>query len=282
MRTPAPPHHLPAGPLAVRWLTYDVPSVRAGAESLARVELENAGSAVWRSQGKEGIQLAYHWLDQLGNPIVWDGLRTALPRPVAPGGRLELPVALVGPMPPGTYRLAFDLVHEHRLWFQEVGNAPLELAVDVLPRLARRALAVRIRGGEHLAASTREALAAQEEPVAGEGEATADLAAGCLPAPDWSRRILDAHEEGFVTVGGSIEVEDGWRERRRLRDLEPWAPGFGRVPDWARPILCPSLLVESEIVEFHGLPSVDPAEIDGRVLCDGRIRVRLPGGRPPA
>lgn len=282
MLTPASPHHVPTGPLAVRWLAYEVPTVRAGARSLARVELENAGSATWRSQGKEGVQLAYHWLDQLGNPIVWDGIRTALERPVPPGDRIELPVALVGPMPPGAYRLAFDLVHEHRFWFAEVGNSLLELSVAVLPRLTRRALAVRILGDERLAAPTRAALAAQEEPAAEEGEATAYLAAGCLPAPDWSRRILDAHEEGFVAVGGSIEVEGGWRERRRLRDLEPWAPGFGRVPDWPRPLLCPSLLVDAPVGELHGLPAVEPRAVDGPYLCDGRIRVRLPGGRRPA
>ena len=36
--------------------------------------LENAGSAGWRD-----VFLGYHWLDALGNPIVWEPLRTPAP-----------------------------------------------------------------------------------------------------------------------------------------------------------------------------------------------------------
>ena len=69
------------GPLAVRW--GDPPSLhpQAGAAVRTTVEVENAGSVPWRA----GINVAYHWLDRRGNPIVWDGLRTPFPHPVAPG-----------------------------------------------------------------------------------------------------------------------------------------------------------------------------------------------------
>ena len=281
MLIPAPPHDVPAGPIAARWLGYELPALVAGTTCAARVAVENAGSATWRSQGKEGVQLASHWLDPLGNPIVWDGVRSALERHIGPGERADLPVTLEVPMPPGDYRLAFDLVHEHRFWFAELGSPTLDLPVTVLPRMARRAIAVQILG-EAGADETRAALAAQEEPVAAEGEATAYLAAGCVPAPDWSRRILDAHEEGFAAVGGSVEVEGGRSARGLRKALEPWAPGFGRAPEWTRPLLCPSLLVDALLTEFEGVPAVDPRAIDGPVLCDGRIRVRLPGGRPRA
>ena len=40
-----PAHPVPAGPLAVRWLGYEVGALQAGVEGRARVELENAGSA---------------------------------------------------------------------------------------------------------------------------------------------------------------------------------------------------------------------------------------------
>src|SRR5215210_5132956 len=119
----------------------------------------------------------------------------------------------------GRYRLAFDLVEEHRFWFAEVGSAPLELEVDVAPRIAERRLRVVVRGGED--AETAAALAAQEEPLLAEDAvATAHLVAGAVPAPDWSRRLLDAHAEGYAAVGGSIEARD--------RALRPWAPGGGR------------------------------------------------------
>ena len=119
-------HAVPVGPLAVRWLSYEVEEPRAGVTSRARLRLENAGSAPWRSRGTEGVQVSYHWLDPLGNPIVWDGRRTPFPHAVEPGATVELDVPVLAPRPPGSYRLAFDLVEELRFWFQEVGSVPLE------------------------------------------------------------------------------------------------------------------------------------------------------------
>ena len=122
-------HPIPAGPLAVRWHAYELAEQRAGVTTRARVVLENAGTAPWRSRGREGVQLAYHWLDPLGNAIVWDGPRAPFPHVIEPGEIAELEVAVVAPRPPGRYRLAFDLVEELRFWFQEVGSAPLDLPV---------------------------------------------------------------------------------------------------------------------------------------------------------
>src|ERR671920_1266910 len=95
---------LPKGPLAVRWLGLELPEIRAGAATSAAVELENAGTTTWRSVGESGVRLAYHWLDERGNPIVWDGVRTVLERPVAPGERLRASLTIRGPLPPGRYR----------------------------------------------------------------------------------------------------------------------------------------------------------------------------------
>jgi hypothetical protein len=283
MATPVQPHAVPPGPLAVRWLEYDLPSVRAGSRLAADVVLENAGSAAWKAQIGQGIHISYHWLDPLGNPIVWAGLFTPLPSGVAPGGRLQLTVPIEAPMPPGRYRLALDLVDEGRCWFAELGNEPLELEVEVLPRLARRALAAQMEEGPpELLEATRAALAAQKEPLVEEGEATAFLVPGACPAPDWSRRILDAHEEGYAAVGGSIELEGGLLERRRAgAALQPWKPGFGRMPAWTRPLLCPSLL--NELVPearwdepLEGLPALDTSDVEDRWICDGRIRISVP------
>jgi len=261
-------HHVPAGPLAVRWLAYALPPLRAGEKAALRVSLRNAGTATWRSRGEAGVQLSYHWLDDRGNAIVWDGPRLALAQPVAPGKVVEVDLVVRAPQPPGRYRLALDLVEEHRFWFAEVGSHPLELDVDVAPRIAERRLAAVVHGGE--SAETAAALAAQEEPLTPDGAvATAHLVAGALPAPDWSRRILDAHAEGFAAVGGSLETAD--------RALRPWAPGGGRNPAFAHPLLLPSLVAGLEPDEHEGLPAWVP---DGEPsIFDGRIRLRLPRGR---
>ena len=139
-------HPVPAGPLAVRWLAYEVGEQRAGVATRARVRLENAGTAPWRSRGREGVQLAYHWLDPLGNAIVWDGARTALPAVVAPGETVELESTLVAPRPPGSYRLAFDLVEEFHFWFAELGSATLDLPIEVRPLIDERRLTINVYG----------------------------------------------------------------------------------------------------------------------------------------
>jgi hypothetical protein len=270
-------HPVPVGPLAVRWLAYELDQARAGESVRARLRLENAGAAPWRSRGNEGVQLAYHWLDPLGNPIVWDGLRAALPADVAPGDTVELDARVVAPRSPGGYRLAFDLVEEHRFWFQEVGSTPLDVPVEVRPRIAERHLQVVVHGGKD--PETEAALSLQEEPVVAEDAvAVAHLSPGALPAPDWSRLLLDAHAEGYAAVGGAVHVDGGVTARGERRRLAPWAPGGGRNPRFDRPLLFPSLLMGLEPGEHGGLPSFSGPD----TLFEGRavVRLRRRSGRP--
>ena len=263
-------HPVPAGPLAVRWLGYRLPELRAGAEATVEVVLRNAGTATWRARGNLGVKLSDHWLDDRGNAIGRDGPRLAFESAVAPGEEVEVAVSLRAPQPPGRYRLAFDLVEEFRFWFAEVGSPPLELDVEVRPRIDARRLAVVVHGGAD--EETARALAAQEEQLVTEDAvATAHLVAGAIPDPDWSRRLLDAHAEGFAAVGGSIETRD--------RALRPWAPGGGRNPAFPHPLLLPSLVSGLEPGRHGGMPAYEP---DGEPsLFDGRIRLRLPRGRRP-
>ena len=282
MLEPAPPHAVPPGPLGVRWIASEVPELRAGVVASATIELENAGTVAWNQRADAGtVYLSHHWLDPLGNAIVWEGHRTPMPT-VHPGERVSVQATVRGAVPPGTYRLAFDLVDEGRCWFAEVGNAPLALSTHVAPRLLERRLGVQIEPGPpELVEATREALAAQDVAIVEAGLATAYLAPGCRPAPDWARRILDTHEEGYAMVGGSIGVAGRLPSRRSLRaDLRPWAPGFGRAPSWRLPLLCPSLTADLVpgapwIEAFHGLPAVDPSKVAEPWLCDGRIAVSL-------
>jgi hypothetical protein len=223
-------HPVPVGPLAVRWLAHELDAVQAGALTRAHVVVENAGSAAWR-----GLKASYHWLDDRGNAIVWDGIRHDIE--AAPGARVELDLQVRGPIPPGRYRLAFDLVDEHRFWLAEVGNFTPELEVDVAPREASGA---RLFGAE------------------GDAE-----------------QIRAAHAEGYAAIGGSLEL------RRRPRELEPYAPGGGRNPAFAHPLVCPSLLPPLEPNdEVAGLPAWRP-EGDEPWLYDARIRLRPLSGRRP-
>jgi len=212
----------------VRWHSYELENVEAGAVARAHVTLENAGSAAWRD-----LNVSYHWLDERGNAIVWDGVRH--PVSAAPGERVERTLEIRGPIPPAPYKLAFDLVDEHRFWLAELGNFTPELDVDVEPRDAAGATLYGAEGD--------------------------------------TERIAAAHREGYAAVGGSIEL------RRRPRELEPYAPGGGRNPAFAHPLVCPSLLPPLEPNdEVAGLPAWRP-EGDEPWLYDARIRLRLQSRR---
>jgi hypothetical protein len=221
-------------PLAVRWRAHELPELHAGALATARVELENAGETPW-PPGR--FKVSYHWLDERGNPIVWDGMRT--PVHAATGDVEAIDVAIRAPIPPGRYRLSIDLVDENRLWLSEVGEPTLDFDVDVLER---------------------------------DGVPRAHLGVA-IPADDWDERVREAHREGYAIVGGSVEA------RRRPAELAPYTPP-GRVPNFAHPLVCPSVLdgVEVEWTEVAGLPAALPRR-DEPTLYDGRVRVRLPSGR---
>ena len=225
------------GPLAVRFGAFPEVSPQAGALERVQLRVENAGTVAWRPP--LGIGISYHWLDRRGNPIVWDGLRHEVA--AAPSERIECSLGVRGPIPPGRYRLAFDLVDEHRFWLAELGNVPLELDVDVAPRDAQTA---------------RPFLPAETEP-----------------GPEWEEQMRAAHAEGYAAVGGSIEWHGG-PLRRRPAELGPYAPGGGRNPAFAHPLVCPSLLPPLEPnTEVAGLPAWRP-EGDEPWLYDARIVLR--------
>jgi hypothetical protein len=206
------------------------------------VELRNAGGLAWR----DGISVAYHWLDDRDNPIVWDGLRTAAPT-LAAGEHAIVDVRVRAPIPPGRYRLAFDMVAEHRAWFSELGSPMLALDQEVKPRNV---------------------------------EPNAELPTWVEPADDWGERVRAAHADGYSVVAGAID----W-PGHRPRALSPYEPGPGRVPGFTASLLCPSVApgVKLERLEdVVGLPAY-AAPLDEPWVYDGRIvlRARRQSGRRP-
>jgi hypothetical protein len=217
--------------------------------------VENAGAATWQAD----IAASYHWLDERGNAIVWDGLRTALPGPIAPGQTVSLEIGVRAPIPPARYGFALDLVAEHRAWFAELGtDGGPSRAVDVLPRIDTATL--RDAATVHALSTT----------------------------PEWERRVLELHAEGYGVVAGAIGA------RRRLRKrLTPWAPGPGRVPGFGHALLCPSVLhgIELErLPDVEGLPAFRPPagepwvydaslvlELDGDAVVDAPEDERADG-----
>ena len=230
------------GPLAATWEALELPEQHAGAVAVARVSVHNTGSVPWRS----GIFVAYHWLDDRDNPIVWDGIRTA-PPPLEPGATATIDAPVRAPIPPGRYRLAFDLVAENRAWFSELGSPVLARDLEVLPR---------------------------------SGGPNAELPDGVEPAPDWADRVRSAHAEGFAVVAGAISWPTALLHPTP-RALTAYEPGQGRVPGFASPLICPSVLpgVELErLGDIAGLPAF-AAPRDEPWVYDGRIVLNVNRGR---
>ena len=225
------------GPLAVRWGEWTLDDPHAGAVGRARVELENAGTVAWR----DGIRLAYHWLDDRGNPIVWDGERTPLPE-LAPGERATVEAARARPDP----------------------ARPLPLRARPRRRPPRLVLGARQRDGR---GRRRRAPARRHAPRRAAGLGRADGRG--------EERIAAAHAEGYAVVAGAIEWLGGSAAGARGA-LAPYEPGPGRIPDFAHPLLCPSVLdgVELERLEdVAGLPAF-AAPAEDAWLYDGRIVLR--------
>ena len=226
------------GPFAVRFGAFPAVAPQAGTVEQVPLEVENAGSLPWRRE----LFVSYHWLDTRDNPIHWDGIRTPAP-PLAPGERATVTAAVRAPIPPGRYRLAFDLVAELRAWFSELGSPMLVQDVDVAAREA--------------------------EPNA------APLPEGWDRAPDWEERVRAAHAEGYAVVAGAVAWPSGVLHRRP-KELAAYEPGQGRVPGFSSPLLAPSVLpgVELEpLGELAGLPAF-AAPRDEPWVYDGRIVLR--------
>jgi hypothetical protein len=59
--------------------------------------------------------------------VEYDGLRTPFPRPLEPGGAMELTFRFAAPATPGRYLLELDLVEEGVTWFSAAGVATVRI-----------------------------------------------------------------------------------------------------------------------------------------------------------
>src|SRR2546430_602467 len=94
----------------------------------------------------------------------------------------------------------------------------------------------------------------------------------------WHALELDPPQAGASQIA-TVELENAgsatWRTRGAAPALEPYAPGGGRTPAFAHPLVCPSLLPPLEPnTEVAGLPAWRP-EGDEPWIYDARATIRL-------
>lgn len=121
------------------WYRADFRAARAmtmatGEDTFIELTVTNTGRVTWQPEAESPFRASYHWLDGATDRVVqYDGARTELPGNIAPGASATLAMQVRAPETPGRYRLAWDLVQEHRLWFStESGAALTWTTVDVV------------------------------------------------------------------------------------------------------------------------------------------------------
>jgi hypothetical protein len=127
---------LPLGGLKVEFGKHNIPSeMIAGETILADVTIKNASTKTWPSkpnqEGKNAVNLSYHWLDRKRQMIVFDGLRTPLPRDLGLGESLTLRATVQAPEKAGQYLLHMTMVQEGVAWFSDSDGGHLSIPVSV-------------------------------------------------------------------------------------------------------------------------------------------------------
>ena len=120
---------------AVQWGNSVAPPQAVAGEAFhVLTRLFNRSGQTWTADGAARVNLSYHWLDESGKMIERDGLRTEIPLPVPPDGRISVQQKVVAPKAPGRYILELDPVFETVAWFSEKnGGNTLRLPIEVIP-----------------------------------------------------------------------------------------------------------------------------------------------------
>lgn len=108
----------------------EIPAMPPAADAVLNLAIANTGPVPWPAFGKRAVLASYHWRGRDGSTIVFDGLRTSLPRDIIPGERIELPCFLRAPEVAGRMRLVLTLVQEGVAWFDD-RNPASACEVDV-------------------------------------------------------------------------------------------------------------------------------------------------------
>ena len=108
---------------AAAFSTFSAPTVVSGSSFTVSLTVTNSGAASWNVAGPNPINLAYHWLDVNGTPVVWDGVRTPLGGDLPAGANRVITASVIAPADGGAYNLAFDMVREGVAWFNTSARA---------------------------------------------------------------------------------------------------------------------------------------------------------------
>ncbi len=114
-------------PYAAQIIECAIPEMMVTGEMYdALLNVRNTGIGTWypAQRTPHCVNISYHWLDSRGKMLLKEGLRTPLPREIAPDEQVVLPFQIIAPNKHGLYRLQVDLVHEGVHWLGEFAEFP--------------------------------------------------------------------------------------------------------------------------------------------------------------
>jgi hypothetical protein len=97
----------------------DCPSIATSAFVVA-VDLDNQSDESFASYPPFPVQLSYHWFSASGTLVVFEGIRTPLPRLIYPHQKQTCNARIELPAEAGDYHLCVTLVQEYVMWFDRV------------------------------------------------------------------------------------------------------------------------------------------------------------------
>jgi SAM-dependent methyltransferase len=100
-------------------------TVRSDAAFVDRLHIRNTGSVTWKARGRRfggQVTCGLKIFAEDGEAVREDLGRTPIPRDVTPGNAVDVEMTVNATLPPGRYRLRYDMVVEGVTWFEHQGS----------------------------------------------------------------------------------------------------------------------------------------------------------------
>jgi hypothetical protein len=125
---PWPTNNAPSGTRPVN-LSYHW--IAADALPRGQADAEPAEGEQSRREQRRRVPFKTDMLRRSGRVVVLEGIRTPLPREIAPGEEIILNATVQAPPQAGSFVLRLTMVREGEEWFENRGGRPLDLPVTV-------------------------------------------------------------------------------------------------------------------------------------------------------
>lgn len=117
----------------------DAPAKMRPGETLnLGVLITNGSPETWpkfqpTNPAQPAVNLAYHWVNPVGDKTLVEGDRAFLAENLAPGASARIDMKILGFTEPGTYILRVEPLYEGVAWFSSKGGCKFESKVNIAP-----------------------------------------------------------------------------------------------------------------------------------------------------